>query len=95
MPEPETSGHGCVTQYARTTLPYRLAVWYLRLATVSLPPAFIFIDFDRLWRIWPSVIVLTIICLAPVRYLAYFEWKISRTDLEVMTWRDVFSPRFR
>ncbi|TDC81264.1 hypothetical protein E1193_15230 [Micromonospora sp. KC606] len=93
MSEPETSDHGVVTQHARTTLPYRLAVWYLRSAMVSLPLAFI--DFDRLWPIWPSVIVLSFICVSPVRYMAYFEWKLSQADLGVMLWRDAFSPRFR
>ncbi|WP_139217886.1 hypothetical protein [Micromonospora phaseoli] len=93
MSEPETSDHGWTTRHARTTLPYRLAVWYLRLATVSLPLAFI--DFDRLWPIWPSVILLGFICVSPVRYLAYFEWKLQRDDLVIMLWRDAFSPGFR
>ncbi|MEV6815672.1 hypothetical protein [Micromonospora sp. NPDC051296] len=93
MSEPETSDHSVVTQQARATLPYRLAVWYLRSAMVSLPLAFI--DFDRLWPIWPSVIFLSFICVLPVRYMACFEWKLSQNDLAAMLWRDAFSPRFR
>ncbi|MFD6568715.1 hypothetical protein [Micromonospora profundi] len=93
MSEPETSDLGVVAQRARTTLPYRLAVWYLRSALVSLP--LIAIDFDRLWPIWPSVIFLGLICLPPVRYMAYFEWKVPQVDLDIMLWRDAISPRFR
>ncbi|HEX5594696.1 MAG TPA: hypothetical protein VFX61_01545 [Micromonosporaceae bacterium] len=93
MSEPETSDHSVVTQRVRTTLPYRLAVWYWRSAMVSLPLAFI--DIDRLWPIWPSVIFLGFICVLPVRYMAYFEWKLPQVDLDFMILRDTFSPRFR
>ncbi|PZG16928.1 hypothetical protein C1I95_16510 [Micromonospora craterilacus] len=68
-------------------------MWYLRSALVSSPVGFI--DFERLWLIWPSVIVLGLICLSPVRYMAYFEWKVPQADLGAMLWRDAFSPRFR
>ncbi|MEV1286365.1 hypothetical protein [Micromonospora sp. NPDC049679] len=66
MPDPQPNDHTAVVQHVRTTLPYRLAVWYLRLALVTLPVAFI--DFWVLGPpIWGTVIVLGWICFSPVR----------------------------
>jgi len=93
MSEPGTSDHSVVTQHVRTTMPYRVAVWYLRSAMVSLPLALI--NLDLLWPIWPSVIGMGVICTVPVRGMAYFEWKLRQIDLAVMIWRDAFDPRFR
>ncbi len=53
------------------------------------------VDLERLWPVWPALIVLGLICTLPVRYLAHFEWKLPQTDVEFMLWRDVFRPRFR
>jgi hypothetical protein len=70
---------------------YRLSVWFLRLLPLALPCS---LFWPQLWFVLPVVIVFGLIVTLPLRYLAYFEWKMSMLDLDASLLKDALNVRY-